>query len=102
MQGSCFDNVRSLFCPLSHIVSLSLSASYSFLLTCTQIIHLVTLGDDQWAWLDAELAKDSEIKVIASGIQALQPVNANTDYNNYINSDPNPDSNPKPTGATTN
>lgn len=32
------------------------------------------LGERQWAWLDAELARPSEVKVIASGIQVLPPL----------------------------
>ena len=31
------------------------------------------LGDEQWAWLQAELNRPSEIKVIGSGIQVLPP-----------------------------
>ena len=33
------------------------------------------LGKEQWAWLEKELKKDSEIKVIASGVQVLSPTN---------------------------
>ena len=35
------------------------------------------LGSAQWAWLEDELRRPSEIKVIASGIQVLPPTNFN-------------------------
>ena len=31
------------------------------------------LSEDQWAWLEAELQRPSEVKIIASGIQVLPP-----------------------------
>ena len=31
------------------------------------------LGQDQWAWLEAELDRESEIKIIGSGVQVLPP-----------------------------
>jgi alkaline phosphatase D len=31
------------------------------------------LSDDQWSWLESELRRPSEIKVIASGVQVLPP-----------------------------
>lgn len=33
------------------------------------------LSEDQWSWLDVELARPSAIKIIASGIQVLPPTN---------------------------
>ena len=35
------------------------------------------LGEDQWDWLAKELRKNSEVKVIGSGIQVLPPTNQN-------------------------
>ena len=31
------------------------------------------LSDEQWAWFDNELSKESIIKIIASGVQVLPP-----------------------------
>ena len=31
------------------------------------------LGQEQWAWLEAELERESEIKIIGSGVQVLPP-----------------------------
>ena len=31
------------------------------------------LAEDQWDWLEAELERESEIKIITSGIQVLPP-----------------------------
>jgi alkaline phosphatase D len=33
------------------------------------------LGDTQWRWLEAELSKDSDLKIVASGTQVLPPTN---------------------------
>ncbi|UXI67981.1 alkaline phosphatase D family protein [Tahibacter amnicola] len=44
------------------------------------------LGPNQWAWLEAELDREAEITVIASGIQVLPPLHrgrALTDYCAY-------------------
>ena len=41
------------------------------------------LGDTQWAWLQAELNKPSEFKVIGSGIQVLPPTNQDRNLNDY-------------------
>ena len=31
------------------------------------------LSDDQWSWFESELDKESEIKIIGSGVQVLPP-----------------------------
>ena len=36
-------------------------------------VYQTMLGADQWSWLEAELSRPSEIKVIGSGIQVLPP-----------------------------
>lgn len=41
------------------------------------------LGEAQWVWLEQELAKPSEIKVIGSGIQVLAPVHRGRNLNQY-------------------
>ncbi|WP_341502156.1 alkaline phosphatase D family protein [Gallaecimonas sp. GXIMD4217] len=41
------------------------------------------LGETQWAWLEAELAKPSEIKIIASGIQVLPPLHRERSLSSY-------------------
>ena len=41
------------------------------------------LSDAQWAWLDAELAKTSEIKIIGSGIQVLPPTDQQRALTSY-------------------
>jgi hypothetical protein len=41
------------------------------------------LGDTQWTWLENELSKPSEIKVIASGIQVLPPTNQDRAVGTY-------------------
>ncbi|MFC6633241.1 alkaline phosphatase D family protein [Microbulbifer taiwanensis] len=41
------------------------------------------LGEAQWAWLEQELARPSEIKVIGSGIQVLPPLHRDRNLNQY-------------------
>ncbi|MGB0860932.1 MAG: alkaline phosphatase D family protein [Pseudoalteromonas spongiae] len=41
------------------------------------------LGEQQWQWLEAELNKPSEIKIIASGIQVLPPLHKGRSLNSY-------------------
>ncbi|WP_281557521.1 alkaline phosphatase D family protein [Thalassomonas sp. RHCl1] len=41
------------------------------------------LGQQQWSWLQAELNKKSEIKIIASGIQVLPPLNRERNKSSY-------------------
>ncbi|WP_156312620.1 alkaline phosphatase D family protein [Marinagarivorans algicola] len=41
------------------------------------------LGDAQWAWLEQELEKPSQIKIIASGIQVLPPLHRKRNLNSY-------------------
>lgn len=41
------------------------------------------LGEQQWQWLEKELSKPSEIKLIASGIQVLPPLYQGRNRNNY-------------------
>ena len=41
------------------------------------------LGDAQWAWLEQELQKPSEIKIIGSGIQVLPPLHRNRSLSSY-------------------
>lgn len=41
------------------------------------------LGDTQWAWLEKELAKPSQIKIIASGIQVLPPLHRKRRLSSY-------------------
>lgn len=41
------------------------------------------LGDAQWAWLEQELAKPSEIKIIGSGIQVLPPLHRDRSLSSY-------------------
>ena len=47
------------------------------------------LGETQWAWLEQELSKPSEIKVIATGIQVLPPLNRGRDLSDYCAYDGN-------------
>ena len=41
------------------------------------------LGEQQWQWLESELSKPSEIKIIASGIQVLPPLHKGRSLNSY-------------------
>jgi alkaline phosphatase D len=41
------------------------------------------LGSDQWEWLENELKRPSEIKVIGSGIQVLPPTNLERNISDY-------------------
>ena len=41
------------------------------------------LSNEQWAWLDGELAKDSQIKIIGSGIQVLPPTDQTRPLSSY-------------------
>ncbi|CAH9053658.1 hypothetical protein PSECIP111854_01213 [Pseudoalteromonas sp. CIP111854] len=41
------------------------------------------LGEQQWQWLEQELAKPSEIKLIASGIQVLPPLYQGRSMSSY-------------------
>ncbi|WP_462160320.1 alkaline phosphatase D family protein [Pseudoalteromonas maricaloris] len=41
------------------------------------------LGEAQWQWLEQELQKPSEIKLIASGIQVLPPLHQGRSKTNY-------------------
>lgn len=41
------------------------------------------LGAAQWAWLTKELGRKADVKIIASGIQVLPPVNRGRDLNQY-------------------
>lgn len=61
-----------------HVIALDArsgrSATFSSYGTCLGAASRM-LSDDQWAWLDTELARPSAVKVIASGIQVLPPTN---------------------------
>jgi len=41
------------------------------------------LGATQWAWLEQELSRPSEIKIVATGIQVLPPLNLGRDLGDY-------------------
>jgi len=41
------------------------------------------LGETQWAWLEQELSRPSAIKIIASGIQVLPPLNRGRNFGDY-------------------
>ena len=58
------------------------SATFSRYGTC-QGDNSTMLGDAQWVWLEQELQKPSEIKVIASGIQVLPPLHRDRSLNSY-------------------
>ena len=38
------------------------------------------LSDDQWSWFESELDKESEIKIIGSGVQVLPPTDQITKF----------------------
>lgn len=58
------------------------SPTFSSYGTC-QGDNSTMLGDAQWAWLAQELAKPSEIKIIASGIQVLPPLHRDRSLSSY-------------------
>lgn len=41
------------------------------------------LGEEQWAWLEEELGRPSEIKVVGSGIQVLPPTSTDRNVEDY-------------------
>lgn len=45
------------------------------------------LSEQQWAWLETELSRKSEIKIIASGVQVLPPTDQTRDSSEYCADD---------------
>jgi alkaline phosphatase D len=78
IQGPSGKQVHSIMLDARYFRSPTFS-SYG---TC-QGDNSTVLGDAQWAWLEQELAKPSEIKIIASGIQVLPPLHRARNLNSY-------------------
>jgi len=45
------------------------------------------LSDQQWTWLENELSRESEIKIIASGVQVLPPTDQTKDNSEFCSDD---------------
>ena len=45
------------------------------------------LGVDQWAWLEKEMDRESEVKVIGSGVQVLPPTHRGRNLSEYCSHD---------------
>ena len=45
------------------------------------------LDEAQWAWLDEELARPSEITIVASGVQVLMPTDQTRTLGSYCSYD---------------
>ena len=77
-SSTMFAQPSNASAPGIHVIALDArsgrSATFSSYGTCLGAASSM-LSDDQWGWLDVELARPSMVKVIASGIQVLPPTN---------------------------